>query len=83
MSAPKSITTKIGQSKRHSFLESLFNVAVGYGIALLSQILVFPLFGIHIPLHDNIIIGIIFTVISICRSYLLRRLFNWYHLVRA
>lgn len=74
--------TRIGQSKKHSFVESLFNVAIGYGIALASQILVFPLFGIHIPLHDNILIGIIFTVISICRSYALRRLFNWYHLAR-
>ena len=79
----ESLTKKIGQSKKHSFAESLFNVAVGYGIALASQILVFPLFGIHIPLHDNILIGIIFTVISICRSYALRRLFNWYHLVRT
>lgn len=71
--------TKIGQSKKHSFLESLLNVAVGYGIAILSQIVIFPWFGIHIPLRDNLLIGVIFTIVSIVRSYALRRAFNWWH----
>jgi hypothetical protein len=64
------------QLKRHSLLESVVNVAVGYGVALLSQILVFPVFNIRVSLKQNIYIGLIFTVISIIRSYLLRRLFN-------
>lgn len=64
------------QLKRHSFLESIINVAVGYGVALLSQLLVFPLFNIHVSIKQNIYIGLIFTVVSIVRSYLLRRLFN-------
>ena len=71
---------KASQSKKHSILESLINVAVGYGVALASQLLVFPLFGIHIPLSSNIAIGVIFTVISIARSYVLRRAFNWLHI---
>ena len=71
--------SKIGQSKKHSFLESLVNVAIGYGIAILSQIVIFPLFGIHIPLRDNLLIGVIFTIVSIVRSYALRRAFNWWH----
>ena len=54
-----------GQSKKHSLLESIVNVAIGYGIAILSQIAIFPLFGIHIPLRDNLLIGVIFTIISI------------------
>jgi hypothetical protein len=69
----------MSQSKRHSLIESLVNVAVGYGIALASQLLIFPLFGIHISLQDNIIIGLLFTVVSIARSYALRRLFNRWH----
>lgn len=64
------------QLKKHSFIESACNVLVGYGIALLSQILVFPIFNIRVSLKQNIYIGLIFTVISIIRSYLLRRLFN-------
>ena len=71
--------SKVGQSKKHSFLESLLNVAAGYGIAILSQIAIFPLFGIHIPLRDNLLIGLFFTVISVVRSYALRRVFNWWH----
>lgn len=64
------------QTKWHSFLESLTNVAIGYGVAVLSQILVFPMFDIHVPLSDNLLIGLWFTVISIVRSYVLRRWFN-------
>lgn len=64
------------QLKRHSLLESFVNVAVGYGVALLSQILVFPIFNIQVSFEQNIYIGLIFTVISIIRSYLLRRCFT-------
>ena len=64
------------QLKRHSLLESVVNVVVGYGVALLSQIIIFPVFGIKVSLRDNVLIGVFFTIISIVRSYLLRRLFN-------
>lgn len=64
------------QSKRHSFQESVFNIVIGYVVALLSQILVFPLFDIHVSFSDNILIGLYFTVISIIRSYALRRYFT-------
>ena len=64
------------QSKRQSFIEACVNVAIGYFVAVLSQLLIFPLFGIHIPLHDNLAIGLFFTVISLIRSYIIRRFFN-------
>lgn len=64
------------QSRRHSALESVANVAIGYGVAVASQIVIFPMFGIHIPLGDNLLIGLWFTAISIFRSYSLRRVFN-------
>lgn len=67
------------QTRWQSFIESCINVAIGYGVALASQILVFPLFGIHVPLSSNLAIGAIFTVISIGRSYAVRRLFNHLH----
>lgn len=66
------------QSRRHSLLESAVNIAVGYGVALLSQIVIFPIFGVHLPLGDNLLIGLWFTLISLARSYALRRLFNRY-----
>ena len=64
------------QSKKYSLIESVVNVTVGYLVALFSQIIIFPFFGIDIPLRSNIMIGAWFTVISIVRSYLLRRGFN-------
>ena len=64
------------QSKRHSLYESIMNIAIGYIVALCSQLAIFPLFGIHIPFKDNIMIGVYFTVISIIRSYVLRRWFT-------
>ncbi|MGA0608858.1 DUF7220 family protein [Caldimonas sp. KR1-144] len=59
-----------------SLIESLLNVAIGYGVALASQLAIFPLFGIHVPLSTNVAIGAWFTVISVVRSYVLRRWFN-------
>jgi len=64
------------QSRRMSFAEALTNVAVGYGIAVATQIAVFPVFGLHASLSDNLLMGAIFTVVSIVRSYSLRRLFE-------
>jgi len=64
------------QSKKNSFIESLTNVFIGYAVAVISQIIIFPLFGIYIPLGDNLLIGIWFTIISLTRSYIIRRWFN-------
>lgn len=64
------------QSRRHSALEAAANVAIGYGVALAGQLLVFPLYGIHPHISDNLGIGLWFTGISLARSYLLRRAFN-------
>lgn len=70
------MSSQIKQTRTASIAESLMNVAIGYGIALLSQIIVFPWFGIHIPLASNIAIGLIFTAVSIARSFALRRFFE-------
>lgn len=72
----------MGQSRIHSMIESVANVAIGFGVALMAQIIVFPWFGIHAPISDNITIAVIFTGISIVRSYAVRRAFNAFH-VRA
>ena len=51
-------------------------MGIGYGVAVLTQVVVFPLFGIRVPLRDNLTIGAVFTVISIVRSYTVRRVFS-------
>ena len=64
------------QTRLHSFIESSINILVGYLVALLSQIIIFPFFNINIPIKDNLLIGFWFTVISLIRSYTIRRVFN-------
>lgn len=64
------------QSKVDSLIESISNILIGYIVAIISQLLVFPLFDIVIPLADNLLIGLYFTGISLVRSYAICRLFN-------
>ncbi len=64
------------QSRLMSFVEALANVAVGYGVAVVTQILIFPVFGLHTTLAQNLSMGGIFTGVSIIRSFLLRRTFE-------
>jgi len=46
------------------------------GVAVATQWTVFPLFGLHATLQENLVIGLIFTAVSLVRSYLLRRAFE-------
>lgn len=69
----------MAQSRLGSAVESCANVAIGYVVAISAQMLIFPLFGVHLPLHDNLLIGALFTVVSLVRSYLLRRFFQRLH----
>lgn len=64
------------QSRTMSLVEAVANVVVGFWLAVLTQILVFPLFGLAVTLTQNLLIGCLFTLTSIARSYLLRRLFE-------
>ncbi|MGM0583713.1 MAG: DUF7220 family protein [Pseudomonadota bacterium] len=59
-----------------SLIEALANVLVGYAVAVLTQMLVFPWFGLSARVGDALAIGGIFTLISIARGYALRRLFE-------
>jgi hypothetical protein len=51
-------------------------VIVGYGIAVVTQILIFPVFGLQTTLGQNLAMGGVFTIVSLARSFLLRRLFE-------
>ena len=65
------------QSRTASLIESLTNIAIGYLVAVFAQALIFPLFGIYASAGEHAAIAALFTVISLVRSYCLRRLFNW------
>jgi len=64
------------QSRIGSLIEACMNIFIGYWIAIASQLLIFPFFGIHIPFASNLGIGAWFTAISLVRSYTIRRWFN-------
>lgn len=74
----------MSQTRAHSLIEAVANVAVGYGVALAAQVVIFAWMGIAVNLHQNVVIGLWFTGISLARSYVLRRAFNWWsHKERA
>ena len=64
------------QSRTMSLVEAMANVVVGYGVAVVTQLLIFPVFGLHATLAQNLKMGLVFTGISIVRSFALRRLFE-------
>lgn len=66
-----------GQPRHMSFIESATNIGFGYLLALVVQAYLFPVFGFYASHGEHMAIAAVFTVISLARSYLLRRTFNW------
>ena len=64
------------QSRTMSLIEAVTNVIVGYVLAIATQLLVFPLFGIEAALQEHLMIGLAFVAVSLARGYLLRRVFE-------
>jgi hypothetical protein len=65
-----------GQSRWMSFVEAVTNVVVGYLLAVATQLAVFPLFGLAVTVGDNLLIGGVFTAVSLFRAFVLRRVFE-------
>lgn len=66
----------MNQTRLGSLYEAWINVAIGYAINFTANWLIFPMFGWHISLSQNLALGVLYTVISVARSYLIRRYFN-------
>lgn len=64
------------QTRLGSFIEACINVAIGFSINFVANLLILPLIGFHISVSQNLFIGVLYTVISVCRSYVIRRWFN-------
>ena len=64
------------QSRAMSLVEAATNVVVGYVLAIVTQIVVFPWFGMEAALGEHLAIGLAFVCVSLARGYLLRRLFE-------
>jgi len=66
----------VNQTKLGSFIEAIINTMIGFAINYTANLCIFPLFGMHISLSDNLLLGMIYTVISVVRGYVIRRFFN-------
>ncbi len=64
------------QTRIMSMIEAATNVVVGYVLAIATQIVVFPWFGIETGLKEHLTIGLAFVGVSLLRGYALRRLFE-------
>jgi hypothetical protein len=66
----------MNQTRVGSLIEAFMNVAIGFGINMCANFLILPLIGFHITLSQNLFIGVLYTGISVARSYVIRRWFN-------
>lgn len=65
------------QTRLGSLYEALLNVAIGFGINYIFNIVILVwIMGKDISLGENFVIGCLFTVVSVARSYAIRRWFN-------
>ena len=61
-----------------SLIESFIDVGSGFVLAILIQIFFFPYFGLYPSILDSIGIALIFTGVSITRSWGWRVIFKRY-----
>lgn len=65
------------QSRIDSLMESLTNIFVGLFVSTIANWIILPaVLGVSMTLGENLLIGLFFTVVSITRSYVIRRAFN-------
>ena len=69
----------MSQSRRQSMTETVSGVAIGFAVSIALSYIVYPMFGHGFTLSQNIGITVIFTVASIARGYIVRRVFNRLH----
>ena len=64
------------QSRKASLMEAVTKVIVGYIVGCVANLLIFPLFNVHVSYTDNLLMGLIYSAISIVLSYTIRRWFT-------
>ena len=64
------------QTKKQSLIESLTSTTIGIIIGIVLNLTILPIFGYPVSLSDSLWISVIFTIVSIIRSYVIRRFFN-------
>ena len=64
------------QSRLGSLIEVSVNIAIGFLINWIANIIVLPMFGFQVTAGQAFQMGLVFTVISVARSYVVRRYFE-------
>lgn len=64
------------QTKWGSFVEVCINIFIGYWINFVANLVILPMFGFHITLSENLLMGVFYTFISVARGYIIRRWFE-------
>ena len=70
------VTSSCIDDVRLALSEAATNVVVGFAFALVTQFAVFPMLGLAVSVTNNLILGCIFTTVSMVRSFTLRRVFE-------
>ena len=68
--------TYLRQTRLGSFIEAWINVLIGFWINFFANLLILPLIGFHISIEQNFFIGFLYTLVSVARSYVIRRWFE-------
>lgn len=66
----------MNQTRLGSLIEAFMNVLIGFSINFCANLIILPLWGFTPSLAENFQIGLLYTVVSIARSYVIRRWFN-------
>ncbi len=64
------------QTKKHSIIESITQTIIGLGTSILIQVILYPIMGIPVTFSQNLIITVVFFIVSIIRGYFVRRYFS-------
>ena len=64
------------QTRLGSLIEAGINVLIGFVINMAANFVILPLVGFEITLAQNLFIGVLYTLVSVARSYIVRRWFN-------
>jgi hypothetical protein len=67
----------MNQTRLGSLIESLVNIFIGFWINFFANLAILPAFGfVGLTMEVNFYIGLAYTVVSVIRSYVIRRWFN-------
>jgi accessory gene regulator protein AgrB len=77
LTAQRSHSPKMKQSKLNSLKEAVTNIAIGYIVGMITQLILYPIYGIHIAFTTNLALSFWFTIVAIARSYFVRRYYNY------